>query len=568
MSEQKGGEYPVPEMTTVFLGAAAGMVGGAAAANSFFRPNVEFLPGITAKVSLDPGTTGADVAYGPTAAHMPDLPSPDLPIIGHTAVHADITALSSKLGDSETVQALASLAAGFDTGVGEPVEDAIIGRLVLGVNIGSVIGIFASYQALGKIREIKESRASRQASQIDDRLNIMERLKNVSKKRALALAASAFMLSGVVSTATESSERDNMIPVNKIITSQSPAMEGAGITGFGGDFVNTLAYGAVEYINGADEMWNQASDNFLQAHQKFAASGAMDFADDPNIVPMLHISDIHCNYAYMKHFLGPFMQKMKPQIVLNTGDTFTNSATTPLENDCYATFTSKVASATLGNGQTPVVVNVNGNHDPKKPIQQKSDPTVITLSKANGYKAEINSLAFVGDSDPKETILKAPDPSEEHNLDKLIAKQGRNIADTACAIQEETGERPIVLAHRRQATWQAIVEGCVSMSLSGHTHDEKPMKLFRADDGNTVLQHTGGSASGANVRITFYEAAKKPAASTLLLYDKTKGEVTGYITCLIDTGGNVQLKMVKTPTKPIPQTEGMRDFLAKHVKGK
>jgi predicted MPP superfamily phosphohydrolase len=556
---------------TLVSGGAVGAAFGAKIA-SLFPASVDFAPGVAANVSLRTDVEGASIAYGPTVVNMPHVPVETGPL--HFGVQADITRLDVALHNSDSLNTYAGLFSQYQEGIVDPVKHALIEHLATGAGIGAVAMGALSLGGLQAIRMYKELKRQQvhnpegSETMAQTAPNRWRRMRKALLTPAVATVALAGCGWGVKEVTTDS--RPPARPVTALpseITSLNPMLKDATVTNdFVGSKIKLLLYGIKQYSGSVQTFWEDAATTFKTEQQAFAAAGNMDYESDPNIIPMLHVSDFHCNQAEYTYFMSDVLSAYRPGLILNTGDTFTNSGTMFYEKGCYSNFSNKVATVGKQIGRQIPIVNIEGNHDLKKPIPSHSQP-IITLDKHRDYTAVVDGITFVGDQDLENTVWGVPNTRTEAIVNQKLAEQSTRLGNIACTITRESGIPPIILTHRKQAAYSPVLQGCATLSLSGHTHHDEGVKRIKGADGNIVTQHTEGSASGADIGFTVYETPKQTASMSLWLYDKTLHNVTGYISLKLYTDGKVHIVKHELPTS-LESPDGlafMQKFLDIHT---
>lgn len=571
----------------VGISGASGLVGGAVAANNLFPPTIEYMPGLEAEVRLST-EEGAKIDSAFTSLDAPNMPV-DTPFPAIDGIHAKITELSPPVQSKGHNEAYASLISEFQDIVVQPTTDILKEHLIRGGAIGFFSAVAISYLGLRAVRTKKRNEKDTtqsldgviaESAKLDNaKLNdSLANLKNQLSKNTLgerrkkirnSIVATAIILATMGMGSDEndmpadSVSATNTVQLSPILTEREPGLEDATLTGSVGEVVNTLAYGATEYANTVDEFWQSGANEFEAAYSQYEQGDGKKYVGDPNIIPIVHVSDLHCNYANYEHYLKPVFQRLKSPIIVNTGDTFTNSNTMPYEKDCFTNFADAVRPGTTSNELKTTIVNIAGNHDSKEPIHYEDENLqVITLNK-NNIKAEVDGINFVGMEDPAITIWYPTLPADPEELNERIAEQGYKTASEACKITEKTGAPPVVLSHRMKAAYETINEGCASLILNGDTHNNAPVKKFYGVNGNQVLQHTVGSASGAKIGVTIYESPKQDASLTIQYYDKVSAQFVGFATVILNTYGLVEIRHEEVPdnSEPLEEITEMNEFL-------
>ncbi len=538
--------------------ALTGGVLGAAAANKFSPSTVVLSDKIEAQVALDVGEPGLTIDYGSTI-HLPNAIDSFLSTT-HTGVNIDINTINASTQDPEALKEFSSLAAQYKPNIIEPIQDALFENLMAGARIGAVALMASCALSVSTYRHIREkgglSYIRERARQSRMRTKILA---------GLCGAAALFSMGSAVKGNIQgpNSVQQNIVKnhLPKQITDTSPLLKDAWIEGLGSEFPEKLVKAFIAYKNDVDESLAISKRNF---HQQFAEyrDDKSSLINNPTLRPVMHISDPHCNYAIYKNILTPVTAAFRPQLILNTGDTFTNGGTMPYEDNCYTSFREAIAK---GNKNT-TIVNTIGNHDPKDYINIDSDPKVITPTKDDNYTVttEIGDIVVTPDESLSTWESKPEEKSPE--MYKLNAEQGRLTAEKACDIQDKTGEEPKVMVHRPQASFETSMRGCASLILKGHTHDNQPIKKVQSEDGETVLHHTAGSSSGTHNGIAIYETPKRPASYSILYFDKTN-TLQGATTVTFTSDGRVSIADEGLPKKTDQDLDLAQNIFAKeHIK--
>jgi predicted MPP superfamily phosphohydrolase len=361
------------------------------------------------------------------------------------------------------------------------------------------------------------------------------------------------------------------------VTNRVPALENARVSGAGAELITGVADMVVDTIDSADAFANVEAENFEIAFAKFEAKGGTYYLHDPNIEAIEHVSDIHCNRPYTRTMFARIIKRFGTKIILNTGDSQNTMNTLPYDRTCYSDIIKELKSIYQTENMPVTMVNVAGNHDVKSPITAsiidesgQKHPLLTTLSKENNYRTEIDGITFVGAPDPTQSTMGPTQPIGFEAQNKVIAEQGSEIAKAACEVKDETGIAPIVAAHESPAGYETIAKGCAGTVLNGHTHTDAPVQSLETEDGMaTVLQHTIGSASGADGGVPVYTTVKLRATTDVLLYNKTTHKVEGIIQTAINPNGTVIISKKTMPkiSQRIVQGDIITTFLSENSEG-
>lgn len=560
---------------------ALGAAVGAVAANNLFPKSIEYAPGIEAEVAL---STNEGLHLDAVLSHVT---APNVPIETALPGVDGLDVAITKFSPHNAADAV-SLVATFHETVMQPTSEALAEHLIRGAGIGSLGAMALASTALIYARRKKQARADlhthiqelrddpdaspeslRIADELETKDRKTQRFRSLRRKCAATLASLALavgVLSGDQPKETEQAPRpaEQITPLNNYISERIPALKGATMTGISGDITNTAAFAGVEfaekYIKNVDNFWKQAGNNLTEKYASLQENDRLPEAINPDVIPILFVSDLHCNYSAYDNFFPSVFSALKPQIILNAGDTFTNSNTMPYESACRSDFIKKVQQQDEAADTQTAIIEVSGNHDPKN----DSEDGVTILNGDQGRVTTVDGLTFVGEDDPSRTMWWPTQPEDPEELRTVLAEQGSTVAQEACAIKAETGTAPIVITHQNQAGFESILNACASLVLNGHTHNYRDMQRFETTSGESVLQHTTGSATGADVGITIYQKPNKNATFSLLYFNTATKQFESILGITVHTDRTVTLKKQTIPAQPnVPQEEyeKMREFL-------
>ncbi|PIZ62792.1 hypothetical protein COY17_01885 [Candidatus Saccharibacteria bacterium CG_4_10_14_0_2_um_filter_52_9] len=499
--------------TAVAVGSLTGLIGGAAIVNQFIPAHVTLAPGVEANALLSLNDTGLWATYLPRSlsVHAPHIPV-DVPFV-HAGLHLDITKAPTHAQDIESTAA--SLFSHYHSAIAEPIHNALLERLALGGGAGLLIGGFVGHKVLQKFR-------SRE---------LTEHPKSQARRLTLALV-SCLAITGCVAEdagmAYEAPSNLKTYELGNTFSDRIPLLKDVAVTGPTDGSPIELVRSVLHDIDGSKKFWKQGALNFDRAFSTYVGAGKLKFAGNLDVVSIMHTSDLHCDYPNYENYFRVLVQKLQPDIILNTGDTYSNSDTMPYEKDCATGFTAAVAQADKASGHTTKIVSAGGNHDPKK-------------GNLNGATT-VDTITFVGADDPTVSTWGETQPADPAERARLIAKQGGFIARIACDITKKTGVAPVVAAHNSAGGFEAMVNGCASIFDSGHTHHEQPVQKYEAENGQVVLQHMAGSASGANGGLTFDAMAKQDASVMVQHFNKVSRQFVGFTTITLHPDAKVDIK--------------------------
>lgn len=581
----------IPKLTTAgFVGVAAviGAPAGAFAANELFPPTIEYAPGFKAVVNFAVNK-GLNMDGVVTTLNAPNVPL-QAPFPWH-GLHARIVELNPSGNHGALHDLYPALITKFQRLVIEPTRFTLIHHLEKGAVAGAIGAGALAYLGLRskhKIQKHEEVRRSRiaelyessvitdtslnkkLADELAEELNYKRQRRNILGKIAVAAATFSMMGMGIGgeggSNVRETQSRSDMpevVALSPVITQRIPELKGATLTGLAGKLVRTAADQGAVIANNIDTSLQKDAQTFETAYEKYEIGPGLPYVNNPNLESVVEVSDLHCNYANYQYYFQALMQRLKPQIIVNAGDTFTNSGTMPYEKDCFTGFVDAVSVGVRANNLPVTIINVAGNHDPKKPYNfTRGYVKVVSLTSRNPSYI-VDGLTFVGAEDAADTVW-STQPDTYLALNKAIESEANIIADAACKVTDKSGEAPIVVSHRWQTSFETIYRGCASLVLNGHTHTDGPVQSFIGSNGRIVLQHTAGSASGTKVGFTIYETPKQDSTETLQYINKTTHQVEAFVSPKLHKDGTLTIKIEDIPSRSqsVSDSPEMNTFLS------
>ncbi len=215
---------------------------------------------------------------------------------------------------------------------------------------------------------------------------------------------------------------------------------------------------------------------------------------DPVLVTMLVLSDLHCNVD-MAPLITTAAERSGAQLILNGGDTTING--TDLERFCVETFISAAPKGVQW-------IQADGNHDSAATSKQAAKAGATVLS---GEIYETHGITFLGDSDPNETRLGAGSVSAHG---ETLKGAGERLADVACA----AGNVDIMLIHNPIVGRVSLERGCLPYLISGHMH-----KRIGPDFVGSGIQYGASTTAGVIKDFLPIGMLKGTAEMTVLTYD-------------------------------------------------
>ena len=223
-------------------------------------------------------------------------------------------------------------------------------------------------------------------------------------------------------------------------------------------------------------------------------------AGDPDVVALLHVSDLHLNPAGFD-LVAQVVQQFEIDAVLDTGDiTDWGSAA---EGDLITS---------VGDLEVPYVF-IRGNHDSGVTagvMASLGNVTVLDYSAAT-----VADVPVAGAPDPRFTPDKGS--GDDDYPEEALAATGERLVDVVEGLEAPPA---IALVHDpKQAT---ALDGVVPVVLAGHTHEREVTEL----DGGTLLM-VEGSTGGAGLRALEGEYPE-PLTTSVLYVDSTTGRLVAY----------------------------------------
>jgi predicted MPP superfamily phosphohydrolase len=223
-------------------------------------------------------------------------------------------------------------------------------------------------------------------------------------------------------------------------------------------------------------------------------------ASDPDVVALLHVSDLHLNPAGFD-LVRQVVTQFEVDGVLDTGD-ITDWGSEPE--------TALITS--VGDLGVPYVF-IRGNHDSAVTaavIASRANTTVLDYTATT-----VDGVPVVGAPDPRFT----PDKSsgdDDFPVEELAAT-GEQLAAVARDL-----DPPPVIAMVHDPEQAPALDGVVPVVLAGHTHDREVTEL----EGGTLLM-VQGSTGGAGLR-GLQGDFPEPLTCTVLYVDRSDGVLRAY----------------------------------------
>lgn len=316
------------------------------------------------------------------------------------------------------------------------------------------------------------------------------------------------------------------------------ALQKVTVSGTGSWFGDRILRAGLSDMKSTDTYWRGVANDTARQFDALRASGKMAWEKDPNKVGTLTFSDAHGNRSFMKNALPSIIKSSGVNTIIDAGDQMNTGGTTIVDANNMQMLIDAVNPANLDGRQVQIAF-ISGNHDPlqlpkkildttyKNSAGQKYHP-LIAIDKTNDYHINLNGLNIVGGPDGNrtttgDTVPISPDAQYDNS-----AKLGQTLSDTACKLKQETNQSPVVLAHEREAAYQALANNCASLAISGHLHEIFKIKAYVSATNEIGHQEVVGSASGdgPNNVAAIYGKPTTEGQMMINVFDTTTGELT------------------------------------------
>ncbi len=563
---------------TIISGAA---IAGAGLAVSRVPATVELAPGLSVESSLHHDNT-THVEFGPLGVLNIPAAHQDIPLIGSVAANLRVKPIAVGDPTKYNLDNLAGLSHNPAHSISTPILRAASDRLAEGGAAGTAIGIGIVGAGYRRRRQATKHTALRNAFDRYERTtdDIATKSENSSDWRELKNQVNVitspsrrvrpivFLLAGVALTGTAAANPGDIVhqnlpipqtrPLSPALTAQVPTLEGATVTGTGGWAVNKAARKLANFTADVDNTWRSNARQLRREINNLNEHDKLSWQTDDDIVPVLHISDVHCNQPFMRYYLPELIRDFHIPLVANTGDQYNLANSSFLDNNCMSTMIDVLNPEGL-DGQRTTMVYVAGNHDPlyvPRALQNTryrdaagtSYHPLLPLTDRNHHTATTDGITFVGESDHTKTAFDGTTPRDYASQTKLLTQQGQTTATAACKAAE-SGIKPIALAHEPLAAEAVVASGCASLVLSGHLHMSQPLETIHNLDGSDTVQQIVGSASGAgpNNYNTIYSKPTALAESRIDLIRRSTGEFAGDIRIVVTPANQVSVQFEAPP---------------------
>ncbi|MBP9738243.1 metallophosphoesterase family protein [Candidatus Saccharibacteria bacterium] len=290
-------------------------------------------------------------------------------------------------------------------------------------------------------------------------------------------------------------------------------LEGVEISGAAAmELVNNYGQRIMRYIRETDEFYDSAKETAETEMESRVLLGQRP--EDAENTVFLFFTDNHGNTGTPK-IMANVADIAGAKFAVDTGDTV------PSGTGYEEHFIRQQMRAF--NNRDIELIQVPGNHD--SPITsgflRKRGAKILS-----GTAVNVSGVTFLGDADPRSSQF---GQGLQQRGGKTISELGTELADKSC----ETKEPTILLVHDKRAADEALMRGCVDLSLSGHTHKPEIVSTLRPDD-TLTNRITGGSSGGAQEYTLTYGPLQQD--STFMLVSVKDGQLKGrqYFTITAD----------------------------------
>lgn len=546
-SQRPGGKRPrrlakAAAVAVLILLPLVGLVSGAVI--GAHRPTtIELAPGIDISASAQGGN--ATTLHLGSVATLKVQRHGRLPLIGDVGADMHLHEVNV-VRPRQTLTELVALSEDGGAAIRDRFTTAVTWRVAEGAAVGLGVGLLASLGAVACWRALRDSTR-----------------RTVLRSGLAFVTASGLIVAGLVVAREQPSSTDDgriASPVPAWVGDDVPLLKGAVVYGTGGAAIVAGLQTVARIKESVDDYWKrQAVELRGVAIPHLAAQGGMSWQGDPDVVPIMHITDMHGNISELKHFLPAAIRLLGVSLVFDTGDQANFGGTIPVDDYAFSKLLSAVRPG-IQRGRPVQVVYVAGNHDPlhapadvvdavyEGPDHRPYHP-FISLDEANDYTATVQGVTFVGSPDLNRTTTTDTVPSTIDGQLRNDATQGRTVAAAACRSYQNSGVRPIVGVHEMQAGYATQVGGCASLVLSGHLHVTSPAVGYVNADGSKSFAQNLGSASGdgpGNVKPE-YSTPTTQGAIGYWLYNMATHQVVGHLELDLYPNRKLQLRQIALP---------------------
>ncbi len=187
---------------------------------------------------------------------------------------------------------------------------------------------------------------------------------------------------------------------------------------------------------------------------------------------------------------------------------------------------------------------VDGNHDNGTFVGDYLGDLGFTMLRGEPVKGA-DGIRLLGAPDPRSSGLGSWRTAVGITMDAL----GENLADTACASDEDGKRISTLLVHDADLGTESLQRGCVDLVLAGHLHVQVGPDQVTATNGSVGTTYTNGTSGGAAYAFALGSKLRRDAEVTLVTY--RDGRPVGLQPVMITTSGEYDV----APFIDLPQQD-------------
>ncbi len=550
-------------------------VGGAVAGliTATQRPSeAEFLPGIKADISITHSSVSELSLLKPKSYSVIDnLPSAiltawlpnkavnhrlgdvffpnmhqSIPLVGKVALDAKLQSVNaSNIKTTALAGAITHPKRLIEQPILNVIKEHVIDDTTQGAELGS--GVFFLTESLLLYYQKKK--------RLDDQKNNLR----ISHLAMVGLGLSSVVVSGGIFISSHNNKiPKNTMPINNNLTAGINVLYNVRVSG-------SLTY-YDEQLNQAlalkasvDKSYQRVLSNLQVAFQNwFTDLQNQSYMNNPNYERVVIDANTHCSYPYSTKILPLITNRMKANLIYNTGDYEVSSGMLPFENSwCIGLLKNGIKAAVAATRKPVYEVLIQGDDDykAKNPTVSvilpdgKKYQAIKTLNNINNYTTTVNGFTQIGGPDPRRhqtglPMMSAAGKSINHQAQvKLETNAGIPIAKAACL---KFGVKTII-SHTIEQAMPALNENCgVNTAIISEDNSKRGfVKIITAPNGLQQTIFFQGTSSGINPNhFTFYEKIVTDAPTYVLFFNKKSGLPVGYVSINILPDSQVSIDNV------------------------
>jgi hypothetical protein len=345
-------------------------------------------------------------------------------------------------------------------------------------------------------------------------------------------------------------------PAPAYVVDGSPELKGMTISGRQAENGINAATAGRNYVDSVQATRETERDNIDIAMEPYKSLEAKWHADKNNLI-ILTFHGPDCDDYFVEIDLSEISKLIDPTETAVTGDISTSNGNSLLEPNCLSD---------LNNNTRGVRVYVIDNHD----NLDETGPAI--LNDANNWRIAVKGVDTAGRADPRSYPKKGHDPIEGSTPEQTIklensafGSRGREQADLACQIEEQTKVPPVMLAGQAEVNFQALLSGCPLIVISGHGRKPLNKPSFVAYDinGRTVYSLISPTASGEFGDNPLAPQNYSTASQEELVINTKTHKLVGYLELDEHPDGSAKVLHVRLP-KPKQLPANVVKFVLNH----